>query len=105
MYSYFNMDHWRAVKKARQEQGLNRLDVKLRRTNHPMVGVQLVHKATNLVYTVESVSEDWLYGRFLTARLELQGSHRVCVIENISCSDTGVQAQLDIFQEEFAILN
>ncbi len=105
MYSFFDIDHWRAVKKARQEQGLNRLDGKLRRMNHPMVGVQLVQKPTNQVYTVESVSEDWWYGRFLTAKLDLNGSHRVCVIENISCVDNGIQAQLDIFQEEFAVLN
>lgn len=104
MFSFFDYEHWQKVKQARAEQGLNRLsELDRARPDHPLVNKLITKKESGEAWNVVSVKEDWWYGRFLTALLERNGSHTLCMIENISCIDPGILQNLDKFKREFDI--
>lgn len=104
MYSHFDVNHWFRVKQARDAQGLNRIsDAEKLRPDHRLANAKLTHLPTGKNWTVVSVREDWWLGRFLTVLLENNGSHRTCVVENISCEAPDVVTQLGVFNTEFAV--
>lgn len=106
MYSCFDANHWHRVKKARQEQGLNRLSHEASlRPNHALTNSVLRNKKTGEQWSVVSVREDWLYGRFLVALLERNGSHRTCFVENISSEAVDVLNGLAVFHSEFEVVD
>ncbi len=106
MYSHFNGEHWLKVKKARNAQGLNRLeDTDRIQPNHPLTGRTLRHTVTGRVYKVLAVRQDWWLGRFLVASLESNGSHRQCIVENISSEARDVTRELAVFKDEFEIVH
>jgi hypothetical protein len=105
MQAYFDANHWKRVKQARDAQGLNRIPAEsLLRPNHRLARATLRHRESGESWTVTAIREDWLVGRFLTATLESNGCTRTCVVETISSENPEVYQQLDSFNDEFEIL-
>ena len=102
-FSHFDLDHWLRVKAERARLGITRrVETDLELPNHPLVGQTLVDQTTGRTYRVERVKKDWFHGWFLTALLNNDGSHRMCVVETMSCTEPAVLRQLAGYQESFA---
>ena len=105
MYSFFDANHWFRVKRARAELGLNRIsDAEKLRPNHRLANATLQHIPSGEYWKVVSVREDWWMGKFLTALLEKDGSHRMVVVENYSCEQPGIVNQLGEFNSDFTVV-
>lgn len=105
MYSNFDVNHWKRVKQARAELGLNRIPVESTlRPAHRLAEATLRHRASGEQWTVTRVREDWLLGRYLEASLESNGKTRTCVVGTISSEHPEILQQLEAFDNEFEIL-
>jgi len=105
MYSNFDVNHWKRVKQARAELGLNRIPAAATlRPTHRLSQATLRHLATDQLWTVTAVREDWLMGRYLEATLERNGQIRSCVVETISSEHPEIIQQLGTFNTEFDAL-
>lgn len=106
MYSFFNADHWLRVKKVRQAAGLNSLPETDRvRPNHRLAHATLHQVSTGIQWKVQVIREDWWLGRYLTAILEHNGSHRTCVVENFTCEAPDVIRLLGEFNSDFELVH
>ena len=105
MYSHFDAAHWFRVKRARAELGLNRIsDAEKLRPNHHLANATLEHIPTGEYWKVVFVREDWWMGRYLTAMLEKDGSHRTVVVANYTCEQPDVLNQLCEFNQDFTVV-
>lgn len=97
-----NFDHYLEVKKARRDQGVPSriLDNKV---DHAYTGKSVIDQTTGAVYEVEKVYQDWWHGRFLAVLLVRNGSHRTCIIENLSSQDENIIRQAAEFQSTFRL--
>lgn len=102
-YSHFNLDHWLKVKAERHRQGIVDKTARGEQVAHALTGKRIVDKTTNKTYVVEQVKKDWLQGWFLTALMECNGSHRVCVVDSLSCADESIQRAANFFNDSFQL--
>jgi len=105
VFSQFNLDHWMKVKAERSRLGLARDPQRGPQEAHPLLGKSVVDTRTGQRYLVERVSRDWFKGWFLVALMQCNGSHRTCVVSNLSCHDEGVLNQLADFKTHFQTLS
>lgn len=96
-----NVEHYFQVKSARNSQGIAKRTRLGTPVSHALTGSYVVQKSNGTAFLVEQVYQDWWFGRFLVAVLSHNGSHRTCVVENISSIDSGVIEQLQQFGNEF----
>lgn len=98
-YQFFDALHWKRVREVRRQ--LNPVGTPPPKVSHPLVGTTLKSTRFDHTYLVESVQVDWRNGRFLRAMLNMQGSHRVVLVKNISSTDQEILDQIARFGEEF----
>lgn len=105
-FASVDVGHWLRVRKAREEQGTYRPSPSRGRIeNHPMQGLSLTHQ-DGKVYTVQSVSRDFLAGWFETVLLvDASGSHASHVLRNISSLSPDITRQADAFAQNFLVGN
>ncbi|VTU42379.1 MULTISPECIES: hypothetical protein [unclassified Variovorax] len=103
-YSHFDLVHWLKVKAARAQRNAFYPSHHYV-PGHPLVGKQVIDKTTGRKYVVENVRKDWLRGWFLRAQLVVNGSHRVCLIDNLCCRDAGILKEIDRFKAEFSTVH
>jgi hypothetical protein len=103
LFSNFDLDHWLKVKAERARLGIERRTAKgVALTSHPLVGRTVVDTSTGKAYMVENVKKDWLQGWFLTALMNENGSHRVCVVDVLKCENPGILSEGHRFQTYFS---
>jgi hypothetical protein len=102
-FSQFDMSHWLRVKAERSRLGIVRnTESGKQLPHHPLVGRTLTDPETGNQYYVESVKKDWLQGWFLLAKLNRNGSHLQCVVENHSSVSPDAIRSHFMFKEMFA---
>lgn len=102
-FSYFDQAHWHKVRAVRRQLGIVSRSEVGDRVSHPLVGKNVLDRTSGETYQVESVKKDWLQGWFYTALLSVNGSHRVCLIENKSCVNPGIVEEIEKFSQNFSM--
>ena len=100
-FESFDHDHWLVVRAERSRLGLPQDARRGVDEPHPLTGKIVVDTRTDERYVVERVYRDWFKGWFQTALLNRNGSHRTCVVGNLSCHDEGVLDRLADFKTHF----
>lgn len=103
-FSHFDAAHWHQVKAARARLGINRpTQVGQELSQHPLAKSHLTSKLSGKTYQVERVFKDWLNGWFVAAIVSNSGSHRVCIVENLSSTSPDVLAGVEQHHFEFGV--
>jgi hypothetical protein len=103
-FSHFDLDHWLKVKAERARQGLvAKTERGAEAVDHFLKGKTVLDTASHRAYIVESVQKDWFQGWFLVALLNHNGSHRICVVDSLTCQAPSIQRAHAQFEEGFKV--
>lgn len=100
-FSYYNLSHYIAVRKAREEHGLPVKGDAVRIENHPLKGKRFVHNGK--AYLVDYVVKNWHWGHYITLVVMnvVTKSHRCVQWESLGCGDSIVLESIEENQLEF----
>lgn len=79
-----NLDLLIDVIKARKALGKTKPSTEI---SHPLVGKQLIEKATGRIYNIEKAHRHWYWGEYLALLIECNQSHTLIAWEAFSCDD------------------
>jgi len=102
------LEHYRKVKKTRQEQGLPVLTEqkkwdRRKGDEHPLLGMRLRDTESESTYVVDTVSNVWLDGFYIQMAIREEGtnSHALVFWENVSSENEVVLEGIEEAQERY----
>lgn len=101
--TFFDVDHYIKVRKARKEQGIDdsAYPHTYRLEEHPLLGRQYYDKTSGKTLTVDGVTRSWEIGYFLLVSLVDENySHKVVPFSNINSIDKIILRQIEETHEE-----
>lgn len=101
--TFFDVDHYIQVRKARKEQGIDdsAYPHTYRLQDHPLIGRVYYDKTSGKNLTVDGVTRSWEIGYFLLISLvDENSSHKVTPFCNINSIDKIVLRQIEATHEE-----